>query len=86
MLWNEGWWNADIEDFNKRLTEIKGQSLYYQLKFIVGELLEPWKDIRESYYMEWLLTLDKDISYMLIGETPETFYEGQVILGEIKDS
>ena len=23
---------------------------------------------------------------MLIGETPETFYEGQVILGEIKDS
>lgn len=52
----------------------------------MGELLEPWKDVRESYFLERLSTLDKDISYMLIGETPETFYEGQVILGEIKDN
>ena len=49
-------------------------------------MLEPWKDKWEKFHEERINTLDKDISYMLIGETPETFYEGQVILAEIKDN
>ena len=54
------------------------------MDFVVDEMMNPWKDCRESfsnYESEYLE--GERLFYMLIGETPETFYKGKKVSASV---
>lgn len=80
--------HLDLENFAEKCKSMFGKDYKTIFYFIRNEMESPFQDIRGDYkeFESKLAGHETNVFYMLVNETPETFFEGLVITVTIQKS